>query len=949
MDIEEPRRSEAVGDVARTELDVGARAEFEASAGGRLELAGADRERLRGVTIGRYVLLTELGEGGMGVVWAAYDPELDRRLALKVLRRAGDSDRLLREAQALARLSHPNVVAIHDVGEDGGEVWLAMELVEGRTLAAWCEADRARSWREVLAVVLPAGHGVAAAHRAGLIHRDLKPDNVMVGEDGRARVMDFGLARAGELVEVGPAPSGDPLAMTDSSLLTSSVTRAGAIVGTPLYMAPEQFAGAVDERSDLFAFCVVLWEALYGARPFAAENLVGMVYAITQGNVQEGPRGRSVPRWLRRVLLRGLEGSPEARWQTMEELLAAIEGGLARERWRRLAIVLALVGVVALGVVAWGLIEDRRLRSACAAEAASIEELWPGQAPEALAAIHAAGIGNADETAAKLGPVLDRWAEGWAESREASCLGEVGEGGERGPELTRRALDCSDLQRSELEGLLEVLGGGEEGVALRTVEAALALSEPSECLDLAYLRELTRPDPERRDAVNGVLGRLRRAKTMLRLAKHADAEALAEAAKVEAEGLGWPPLLATAEVTFGQTLLRGGRYAEAEEQLRRGLGDALAVGDERLAIMAIYHLGYVAHEQKKAELGLVWLDTADGLLRRLGAERGLLGTRILGIRAVLYIDTGELAKSSAIYDELLPLVDELLGDESWTAMAHLNNAALLRVDLGDAIGAREMHLRVQRKREAILGPNHPLVAGSLLNRGLTHMRADEFDLARPLFEQALAIDERVYGADNPHVARTLNVLSVTLSELGQFEEATRLGERVLALREATFGADHLEYASALNNHGVSLAEQGRFDEARALHQRALEIRQAHFGDEGNEVARSHTNLGELAIEVGDVAAAIEHLERAVELREAIEVSPVSLAYSRFALARAVATLDPARAEELATLALGGYAAAEHKRVAEVQAWIDAHAADGRRTKRSKRSTRTKRTKNKKNK
>lgn len=941
MNVEEPRRSEAVGDVARTELDIGARTEFDVSAVGSVGLEGPDRERLRGVTIGRYVLLTKLGEGGMGVVWAAYDPELDRRLALKVLRRAGDSDRLLREAQALARLSHPNVVAIHDVGEDGGEVWLAMELVEGRTLDGWCEAEPSRSWREILAVLLPAGHGVAAAHRAGLIHRDLKPENVMVGEDGRARVMDFGLARSGELVATS-AIAEDPLASTDSSLLSSSVTRAGVIVGTPLYMAPEQFAGAVDERSDLFAFCVVLWEALYGARPFVAENLVGMVYAITQGKVQEGPRGRSVPRWLRRVLLRGLQGSPEARWQTMEELLAAIEGGLARERWRRLALVVLALGVVALGVVAWAFVEERRLRSACAAEAASIEELWPGQAPEAFAAIHAAGIGNADETADKLGPVLDRWARGWAESREESCLGGADDGGEPEPELARRALDCSDLQRSELDGLLEVLRGGEQGVVLRTVEAALALSDPSECLDPAHLRELMLPDPAQRDEVNGVLGRLRRAETMLRLGKHADAQALAEAAKADAERSGWPPLLATSEVAYGQTLLRGGHYTDAEEQLRRGLGDALAVGDERLAIMAIYHLGYVAHEQKKAELGLVWLDTADGLLRRLGAERGLLGTRILGVRAILYIDTGELAKSTEIYDELLPLVEELLGDDSWAVMAHLNNAALLRVDQGDAIGAREMHLRVQRKREAILGPHHPLVAGSLLNRGLTHMRADEYDLARPLFEQALAIEERAYGADNPQVARTLNVLSVTLSELDEFEEATRVGERVLAIREATFGADHLEYASALNNHGVSLAGQERFDEARALHLRALEIRQAHFGDEGNEVARSHTNLGELALEVGDIAGAIEHLERAVELRAGIEVSPISLAYSRFALARAVATLDPARAKELATLALGAYAAAEHKRVAEVQAWIDAHAQDDRRSKRS-----TKRTKRKK--
>ncbi|MCA9662333.1 MAG: serine/threonine protein kinase, partial [Myxococcales bacterium] len=200
----------------------------------------ASSRRARGDVVGRYVLLSALGEGGMGVVWAAYDPELDRRLALKLLRRGGSSERLLREAQALARLAHPNVVAIHDVGVDGGDVWLAMELVVGRTLEDWLAADPGRGWRELLKVLLPAGWGVAAAHEAGLIHRDLKPANLMIGDDGRARVMDFGLARAGDLeAEVSTVEESDPLASSQVSLLGSSVTRAGAILGTPAYMPPE--------------------------------------------------------------------------------------------------------------------------------------------------------------------------------------------------------------------------------------------------------------------------------------------------------------------------------------------------------------------------------------------------------------------------------------------------------------------------------------------------------------------------------------------------------------------------------------------------------------------------------------------------------------------------------------------------------------------------------------
>ncbi len=933
--VEEPRRAGAAG--VRTELDVGARTEIDvgASRSDALPESEAEEGRLRGVRIGRYVLLTKLGEGGMGVVWAAYDPELDRRLALKVLRRAGDSDRLLREAQALARLAHPNVVAIHDVGEDDGDVWLAMELVDGQTLDVWSAAEPGRSWREILGVLLPAGHGVAAAHGAGLIHRDLKPENLMIGADGRARVMDFGLARAGELVVADPVIADDPLVSSEVSLLSSSVTRAGAIVGTPLYMAPEQFGGAVDERSDLFAFCVVLWEALYGARPFAGDNLVSMVYAITQGAVQEAPRGRSAPRWLRRVLLRGLQGAPEARWQSMAELLAAIEGGLARERWRRLAILVAVLGAVVLGILAWGFVEERRQRSACADEAASIAALWPGQAPEAFAAIHRAGIGNADETVEKLAPVLDAWAEGWSESRERLCLG-GGEGSVKlDPQVMLRALDCSDLQRDELRGFLEILNKGDQRVVLHTIKAALSLSKPSRCQEPEHLRLVLRPEEGKRAEVQRLRALLGLAQTMIIVGSYTEARTLVESTFAEAERLAWPPLLASAEVRVGHAIFRDGGYADAEEWLRRGLRRALEVGDAQLTVESIYHLAYVAHEIKDPERGMVWLDVADGLLRRDDSVMESLGLQIRGIRAVLLQDLGRLAEADEIYRGLLPQLEELYGEDSLSVVPFLNNAALLRAEQGDVAGARQMHERAQAVREELFGPNHPRVASSLMNRGLTYMRGGDFKSARPLYERALAIQERAFGKDDPRVAATLNVLSVTLSELEEFEAATAAGERVLAIRKATFGDSHVEYASALNNHAVILAERKMYREAEELHLRALEIRQAHFGDEGNEVARSHTNLGELAMELGDLPRAIEHLERAVAIRESIEVSPISLAYSKFALARAIAQLDPDRAKALAKAALEAYEASEHARVAELRRWIEAH--DGRSESRGRRT------------
>ena len=229
-----------------------------------------------GGQIGRYLVLNVLGRGGMGVVFEAYDPVLDRRIAVKRLRdRAASGDasaapsdgrvRLRREAQALARLAHPNVIAVHDVSEHAGAMYIAMELVRGGTLRRW---QAGRPWREVIGAYLAAGRGLAAAHAAGLVHRDFKPDNVLVGDDGRVRVTDFGLARLARE----PVERAAPASATGA--LDASLTADGAVLGTPLYMAPEQIdGGEVDARSDQYAWCLAVWEAIYGEQPFVTGHL----------------------------------------------------------------------------------------------------------------------------------------------------------------------------------------------------------------------------------------------------------------------------------------------------------------------------------------------------------------------------------------------------------------------------------------------------------------------------------------------------------------------------------------------------------------------------------------------------------------------------------------------------------------------------------------------------
>ncbi|MBL8973219.1 MAG: protein kinase, partial [Myxococcales bacterium] len=303
--------------------------------------------------IGRYLVLEELGAGGMGVVYAAYDPELDRKVAIKLMYAESDRGRarrnhamLMREAQALAKLSHPNIVAIHDVGEYAGQVFVAMEFVAGCTLRRWREAAP-RGWAEVVAAFVQAGRGLMAAHAVGLVHRDVKPDNLLVGDDGRVRVADFGVARHNA-----PEDESQVTAQSGTRALATVAGR-GTTVGTPAYMAPEQHDNeGVGPHSDQFGFCVALYEALHGLRPFAGETSAGLVAAIRGGVPRRAGTPTRLPPWLERAVLRGLAARPEDRWPSMQALLGELtqdrDARRARWRWRVIYGLMLVLGGVAL-------------------------------------------------------------------------------------------------------------------------------------------------------------------------------------------------------------------------------------------------------------------------------------------------------------------------------------------------------------------------------------------------------------------------------------------------------------------------------------------------------------------------------------------------------------------------------------------------------------------------
>jgi len=341
------------------------------------EIRAAMFGREERLTVGRFELRELLGHGAHGSVYLADDARLRRNVAVKVLRRESDPttrDRFLREAQALAQLGHPNVLTVYDAGVEDSHVYIAMEYVEGGTLAGWCR-DHPPGPRGRFGALLQLGvgmaEGLAAAHRAGIIHRDVKPANVLVGHDGRPRIADFGVARAASVVDADLHTTGH-----DDPSITPRLTRTGAMVGTPAYAAPEQLRGHSDEATDQWSLCATLWEAAYGDRAFVGQSIVGLLEAIDTGPPTPPTARSEVPRWWREILERGLAVDPADRWPSIEALGDAMRRGAARRRTKLVAGLSGVAVVVGLlSAAGWQAIREHR-RQRCTAGADSIAETW---------------------------------------------------------------------------------------------------------------------------------------------------------------------------------------------------------------------------------------------------------------------------------------------------------------------------------------------------------------------------------------------------------------------------------------------------------------------------------------------------------------------------------------------------------------------------------------------
>jgi tetratricopeptide (TPR) repeat protein len=798
--------------------------------------SGGEAEPGPAARIGRYSVLRELGRGGMGVTYIAYDDDLDRKVVLKLVRSdaldAQAQERLRREARAQARLAHPNIVAIHEVGHHGARSFIAMELVHGKTVSGWLSAEP-RSWTEVLSVFRQAGEGLRAAHAAGLVHRDIKPANIIVGDDGRVRVLDFGVAQ---------------LAMPDDALGDSGdrhevvwagdqLTETGALVGTPAYMAPEQLErGLADARSDQFAFCVSLFESLYHTQPFSGHSPRARLVAIRQGKLAEVPDDSEVPKWLHAAIVRGLAAAPEARWPSMDELLAELGRDPVRTR-RRVGLGLVGAGVAAVvGLVAVAAFTGRDLQAAavCTGAAARIAEVWhPAQQAAIERAMLDTRVSYAAGTWQRTRALLDSYAAEWAAAHTDACEATAVRH-EQSEEARDQRMQCLAGRRRSLRALASELAHIDAASIANATEAAGRLPLIASCADPEYLNTRVQPpaDPAVAAEVEELASILSRAEQLQELGKYELGLAAARVAFEGASGLRYPPIEAQARLRLGMLHLAGASYEAAEEHLKEAYFIARAAGDTEVALQAATQLVY-----------------------------------LLGYHVSRLPNAGEWGRH--VQAELPWVISEA---EQANSLNTLGALAFMQGKHDEAIALCRRALVIW---ERALGPGHPRLAEALDNIGVMLHAQGKWGEATELHRRSLVISEQALGAEHPHVIYPLINLAGALYRQARYEEAAAHYRRALAITEDALGKEHPSAAHALIGLALVHLRDGRSAEALPLAERAVAVLQQN-GASADNLAEASFVLARALLATGQDPARARALAR--QARDALQTAsaPLSL-------------------------------------------------------------------------
>jgi serine/threonine-protein kinase len=811
-------------------------------------LAAAPSELLvRGTTVDeQYRIDRVLGHGAMGVVYLARDLRLEREVAIKLARERSPIAlaRSSREALALARLSHPNVVVIHQVGEVDGRVYVAMEHVAGVTARAW--AEQPRSVREIVQLYVSVGEGLAAAHAAGLVHRDFKPDNVLVGTDGRARVADFGLARAPESSASGSAAS------TDKVLATGT----GTVAGTPAYMAPEQYRGEdVDARADQFAFCASLWEALHRTRPFAGDTSETICAAIETGEPKRGEpeRARRIPRHIERALRRGLAADREARWPSLAPLLEELRRDPARKR----RLVAVGVGVPAVAIIALVLATRTSSQPAadpCAGGPARIAKLWsPDRAARMRTTIAPSGSPEwIERISGNVVAAIENWSARWSAQYRNVC-----EASAWTPTLHDKGMNCLALGEGALDATLETVG--EPGVGPAKVAALVdGLPKPEPCSDPAYLEATVPPptDPVVAQSVAGVQRELQRVRMLGSTGKFAVAQKMLKSLAANTH-LDYPPL-ATQIHHAAAILLRAKHDDEhAFEGMRDVYYEARTVGDRVTAAAAAAEATLALLNLSRDPEAAQWARLAEVEVTTIADPS--LQSFIFRIMSVVATDRGDAARGLELSEHALRLAKR--GTGNLVASLQARSRAY------DRLGKLELALADLHKAGATMraqsGDLHPLVSQIEAQTALVLDHLGRFDEAIAAGRHALSIAEATSGPDGEDAISAIATLGAALNHADRLDEALALLDRSLASDRKTTNTYNV--ASDLNNRCDLLTHMKRYDDAIADCKSAIAIWTPVLGKDGTEIGIAEFNISVALLDAKRLDAARAAADRSLAI------------------------------------------------------------------------------------
>ncbi|MCK6511294.1 serine/threonine-protein kinase [Myxococcota bacterium] len=774
-----------------------------------------ERHPPRGTPVGRYILLEPVSSGSVGTVYTAYDPELDRKLAVKLLRvdlhhyqdPAEAEVRIQREARSMARLSHPNVVQVYDTGRFGTQHFIAMEFVSGNPLKQWMQQPH--SLQEILQALLQAGRGLQAAHEAGLIHRDFKPANVLQREDGTFCVVDFGLAR-GSLRqpnnnELSTTPSGNYDEIPDDYKLLDldiSLTEPGQIMGTPAYMAPEQLNGQEsDERTDQFAFCVSLYEALYGERPFFGHSLEARTQAHLQVQQIRSIKGFSVPKWLRSLLQRGLAPQREDRFPTMRLLLDEIESSLRRQRehdrWRWLALIWLFLFAVGLSWLAF-----LSPSSPCQQAHSHTQKLWnPTTQHEIRTAFLQTRLHYALPTWERAQQALSSYEDAWRNQYTEACQATHLHKEQPLASLALRT-QCLHDRLQQFSSLVSLFRKADSKIVEGAIRSIYQLDPLDECKDLLALKRTKHPlqDPKSQQTLQHLHKELSVVKALHDTGKSNEAYETLLSIIQQSRSISYPPLQADILYRKATLLHFQGKNQDAFDTAQQALWIALRLNDIRLQVLLYLELHSIAQD----------------LARYPDAER-------FGMYA----------------ESLLPLLKEpalmqLRLDRTRGVMAFYR---------GQYPQALQMFLRAYKAANRHLNPTHPQ-RGHILNAlGAAYRKNNQPERAIHFYQRAIHLTTQAQGPDHPFISTIENNLANIFMQKQQHHKALQLQKNALRRIDGIVPESHSLFLYLLGNMGMTYTDLKRWKPAKRMVFRAHQLIQKHHSKEHPRLAASYNQIG----------------------------------------------------------------------------------------------------------